>query len=335
MTIYDIAKLANCSASTVSRVINGRGGVGPRKREEIENLLKQHNYMPDENARSLVMQTSKTIGILVDNTSSDHMAAGIIQIENELMSRGYFCFIKRIDFTRDGITNGIQTMLRHRVIGVLCMGVIFRDEREFLSTELAQYLPSIPIVLVNHMQTLPNPNVYAVGTDERTGFENSVGLLAARGCRNLVLLIDTGRRSTAIIRRGFELGLQGHPGINGHVLEDLPLDIENGNAICERILKEMPAVDGIIASRAFIAIGVMYALQDRGITIPNQVKIIAEGGTTSCKICRPAMTSLDTMLTPCATLSAATMLDVLSGKPTAHSVNLQLEIHERATTASE
>lgn len=46
MTIYDIAKLANCSASTVSRVINNRGGVGSKKREEIESLLRQHNYVP-------------------------------------------------------------------------------------------------------------------------------------------------------------------------------------------------------------------------------------------------------------------------------------------------
>ena len=43
MTIYDIAKLANCSASTVSRVINNRGGVGSKKREEIEFLLRKHN----------------------------------------------------------------------------------------------------------------------------------------------------------------------------------------------------------------------------------------------------------------------------------------------------
>ena len=119
MTIYDIAKLANCSASTVSRVINNRGGVSKKKREEIAALLHKHNYVPDENARSLVMQTNRTIGILMDNTSSEHMSEGVLRIEYELMAHGYFCFIKLIEPTEEGITEGIQSLLRHRVAGEL------------------------------------------------------------------------------------------------------------------------------------------------------------------------------------------------------------------------
>ena len=78
--------------------------------------------------------------------------------------------------------------------------------------------------------------------------------------------------------------------------------------------------------------GVLYTLQDLGIKVPEQIALISEGGNNTCRVCRPAMTNLDTMLTLCATLSANTILNVLNSRPVAHSVNLQLELHERATT---
>lgn len=62
MTIYDIAKIAGVSASSVSRVVNGKPGVNSATREKIQALLKEHNYVPDTNARNLVTQSNKTIG---------------------------------------------------------------------------------------------------------------------------------------------------------------------------------------------------------------------------------------------------------------------------------
>ena len=333
MTIYDIAKLANCSASTVSRVINNRGGVGSKKREEIESLLRQHNYVPDENARSLVMQTNNMIGILVDAIDSEHMTEGIIRIEYELMQQGYFCFIKCIEPSKQGVTDGMQTLTRYRVAGAVCVGNTFRDEYTYVSKEVERFIPNIPVVMVNQMKAFPNANIYTVGTDERTGFENSVNLLAERGCRHIALLLDVGRRSGKIIRSGFELGIQNHPEVTGAVFDDLPVGMQYGQEICDHVLREMPDVDGIIACRVMMGVGVLYALNDMKISVPGQIAMIVEGGDKSCRICRPTITNLDTMLTLCATLSANTILDVLKGRPVAHSVNLQLELHERATTS--
>lgn len=158
------------------------------------------------------------------------------------------------------------------------MGIVFRDKKEYVSKEAAHYLADIPLVMVNHMQSFPNPNIYTVGTDERTGFENSVNLLVERGCRNLVLLLDKNRRSAHIIRRGFEAGLQNHPDVKGLVYENIPVEMEAGAPLCERILQDMPDVDGIIAARTTIGAGVLYALQDRNIKVPEDVMMISEGG---------------------------------------------------------
>ena len=95
MTIYDIAEMAGVSASSVSRVINGKPGVNRKKRAEIEALLHEHHYMPDENARNLVLQENHTVGILTDNLNEDvRMSDGLVRAEYELLRNGYYCFVK-------------------------------------------------------------------------------------------------------------------------------------------------------------------------------------------------------------------------------------------------
>ena len=58
MTIYDIAKEAGVSASTVSRVINGKPGISENTRKKIQTLLKKYSFTPDAAARGLVTQSS-------------------------------------------------------------------------------------------------------------------------------------------------------------------------------------------------------------------------------------------------------------------------------------
>ena len=62
MTIYDIAKQAGVSASTVSRVINNKPGINAQTRKRVQKLLNENHYTPNEAARGLVMQSSKIIG---------------------------------------------------------------------------------------------------------------------------------------------------------------------------------------------------------------------------------------------------------------------------------
>ena len=76
MTIYDIAKEAGVSASTVSRVVNNKPGVHPSTKEKIEKLLKKYHYSPNEMARGLIKQSNHMIGILVADIRNVHYTDG-------------------------------------------------------------------------------------------------------------------------------------------------------------------------------------------------------------------------------------------------------------------
>jgi len=88
MTIYDIAKKAGVSASTVSRVINNKPGIKKETRERIQKLLEESHYSPNEAARGLVNQASKIIGILISDIRTTHHTEGVYYMEREFVKLG-------------------------------------------------------------------------------------------------------------------------------------------------------------------------------------------------------------------------------------------------------
>jgi len=69
--------LAGVSPSTVSRALNDKPGVSRKKRELIQKILEENNYIPDENARSLVTQRTRMVGIVTDDLDSQHQNEAI------------------------------------------------------------------------------------------------------------------------------------------------------------------------------------------------------------------------------------------------------------------
>ena len=76
MTIYDIAQEAGVSASTVSRVLNGKKGVSVGTRLRIESLLQKYDFEPNASAQGLVSQSSKLVGIIMSDIRTPHHAEG-------------------------------------------------------------------------------------------------------------------------------------------------------------------------------------------------------------------------------------------------------------------
>ncbi|MDD4849710.1 MAG: LacI family DNA-binding transcriptional regulator [Gemmiger sp.] len=331
MTIYDIAKLAGVSASSVSRVINGKPGVNKGKREKIEELLRQHNYKPDLNARSLVMQANHTIAILIDNLVYPRHRGGISMVEDELTHRGYNCVVKYIPAGENTMEACMAELAGQHLEGIVCFGPSFRNHEKVRSA-VSQHQPHTPVVLVNHMGGVGLDNVYSVGANEREGFTRCVELLASRGRKEIALLLDSDRVSASTIQEGFEQGIDKFQKVRGMVYTDIPLSLEGGVEAVRRILREHPRLDGLICANDLIAIGAMNELLDQGIRVPEQISIIGEENSLYCEICRPKLSSLDTMLNSLMLMAVRTLRDAIEGRETSHSITLSCDIVERGTT---
>lgn len=331
MTIYDIAKMAGVSASSVSRVINGKPGVNRAKREQIEKLLQQFHYAPDENARSLVTQSNRTIGILTDDIVAARQSEGTAKIQNELLKHGYFCFVKYIGCGPDAIEQGAADLAKRRVEGTLFLGTSFRKKEE-VTRAVRRYLKNTPVVLVHHTERSDLDNVYCVGADEKKGFIRCVEHMVGKGRKNIVLMLDEARQSAAIIKDGFETGIRAFPDVHGCVYSGVEPTVDGGAAMLERVWAEHPETDALICAQDLIAIGAIHALQARGLSVPGDVSVMGEDNSAFCEVCRPKLTSLDTMLSMSTLMSARILLDVLAGQEQSRKITLEMEIVERATT---
>ena len=331
MTIYDIAKLAGVSASSVSRVVNGKPGVNRALREKIQKLLQEYHYVPDTNARNLVMQSTRTIGILTDDIDTLHQIEAAHRVEYELMRNGYYCFSKYISRSADAVEEGMMDMARHRVEGAVCLGDAFCNV-EAVTRAVQRHLPNTPVVMVHNTMTFPLPNIYSIGADEKEGIESCVDFLAARGRKNLALVINKNRISAPLIRASFEGGVKRNPGVQGTVYTGIADTVEGGEQLACQLLQEKTPVDGMICTTDLIAIGVLNILKEQGVPVPQQIALLGEHNSSFCETCRPRLSSLDAMITMSSIMAARTMLDVLDGREPSHHVTLRMTIVERGTT---
>ena len=89
MTIKDIAKLSGVGVSTVSRVLNDRPDVSEESRRRVLEVIAEHNYLPNNSARSLVRTKSDTVGLVVRGVQNPCYTDIIRAIEHKLDLAGY------------------------------------------------------------------------------------------------------------------------------------------------------------------------------------------------------------------------------------------------------
>ena len=89
MNIYDVSERANVSIATVSRVINGNPNVSEKTRNRVLAVMDELGYTPNVFARSLGLNTMRTIGIMCADSSDPWLAGAIYYLEQELRRSGY------------------------------------------------------------------------------------------------------------------------------------------------------------------------------------------------------------------------------------------------------
>lgn len=329
MTIYDIAKIAGVSASSVSRVINSKPGVNPETRQRVLKTIEKYNYSPNAVARGLVCQTTKTVGILVADIRNIHHTEGAYHIEQELIAAGYCCIILNTGIEDQDKINAIQILSRRRVDGIVMMGSTFQSEAVREAVEL--YLQDRPVVLVNGW--LDCPDVYGILTDEQGGVASCVEYLIKKGCKHIAFVQDASSTpSNQHKKAGYQngaaqLGLDPSQWI--YITEN---SLDGGEQATLRLLKEHPEVDGIVYAVDLLAAGGLHALRRKGVNVPDQICVIGVDDSDYARICTPTLTSLDTKNIDVGIMAARIVMDHLSGKRNTRRVMILPDLVIREST---
>src|SRR6476619_5096237 len=157
ITIYDVAREANVSIATVSRVVNGNPNVKPATRKKVSDVIDRLGYRPNAVARGLASKKTTTVGVIIPDISSTYYSELARGIEDIATMYKYNIILSNSDQNMDKELHLLNTMLGKQVDGLVFMGGNITAEH----VEEFEKSP-VPIVLAGSIEaseTIPSVNI--------------------------------------------------------------------------------------------------------------------------------------------------------------------------------
>ena len=326
MNIYDIAKEAGVSITTVSRVINKKGYVSEKTRKKIQDVLDRNEYQPSGIARGLATGSMKTVAIVVVDVRVPHYALTSYIMEQKLSEEGYMVLVCNTGEGEEDCRKYLRMLAQRQVDGIILVGSIFN---RLCDDETLNLLSNIPIVMANGK--IDRENIYGVLVDEAYGMELATAHLYKTGRRKLAYVIDkytnaANRKLEGYIREMKRLGYE-NPEKDVY---RTPYGLEGGAQIAG-ILKEK-GYDGVVFGEDLTAVGAMNEWRNQGIKIPEEIALIGCNNSEYSYICNPPLTTVNNKGEVLSELTVQMLLDVLSKKKELASLVVLPELVIRETT---
>ena len=277
--IKDVAKLANVSVATVSRVINNKGYVNGETKKMVEVAIEELNYIPNEFARSLFKKVSKTIGVIFPHLSNSFYYSVLEGIEEEAFKKGYKVMICNTHEDKERELEYLKQFVRYNIDGLITGS---NSDVQFKYEEL-----NIPLVSIDRIIDDAIPSVMS---DNEGGGCLAAEKLINGGCTNIVhfrgpsMLLTVQQRTL-----GFEKQLK-TKGI-GCTQVDLAF-IDPEIELIRDYLEKHPEIDGVFCDSDLIAAGVLFVLGRLGKHVPDEVQVIGYDNTSLANLVTPKLTTV-------------------------------------------
>lgn len=271
ITIKDVAREAGVSVATVSRALNGLGGMSGETREYVLEVCERMAYVPNTLARGLVMQHTQTIGIIMPDITSPFYSKLMVLAAREAKLLGY-----QVLFCNSFRNYDMEMDYFKLLIGNQVEGILFFPVGEESAKNLYHFLRYVPIVALNQMPER-NPIPY-VCTDEAKCGEIAANYMIDCGFKSLLFIGYEGMRLSHRQRiSGFCQAVK-RAGVQGEIFETedrYKSSFERGYYQFSSFLnqkRELP--EAVIAASDATANGVIKACMERNIKIPEELSLI-------------------------------------------------------------
>lgn len=329
MNIYDIAKEAGVSISTVSRVLNDKGYVSEKTKARIQEVLKKNKYQPSAIARGLVSGTMKNVAIVTVDVRHPHYAMTTFIMEQKLTGLGYMVLVCNTGSRKEECMKYIRMLSRNQVEGVILVGSEFNDLCD--PKELGEFLPETPIVMANGELKLPN--VQSVLVDEGYGVQLAVQHLYDKGHRNIAFVMDVKKDAGIRKRDGFlrKMKQLGYDDAAERILYT-KYGAGGGEEAAKKIVGGSRRFDAVIFTEDLTAVYAMNALQNMGYRIPEDVAVVGCNNSEYSRISNPPLTTINNKGELLSELSVQLLENLMTGKSEKASLIIRPELAVRQTT---
>ena len=287
VTIYDVAREANVSMATVSRVVNGNQNVKPATRKKVLEVIERLEYRPNAVARGLASKKTTTVGVIIPDISNNLYAELARGIEDIATMYRYNIILANSDQNEGKELTLLDTMLSKQVDGIVMMS----DKVTEKIQDSMDHSP-VPIVLagsVDELKEVPSVNI--------NYFEAAYEAVK--------VLIDNGHKRIAFISGPTSYTITQYKlAAYKKALEDAGLVVDeslivseegtydSGIAAYEEVSQVENAPTAYFAGSDELAIGIIHGVQDTGKQVPADIEVISFENSKLARMVRPQLSSV-------------------------------------------
>lgn len=329
ITIYDVAREANVSMATVSRVVNGNQNVKPATRKKVLDCIERLGYRPNAVARGLASKKTTTIGVIVPDISKSYYAELSRGIADIATMYEYNIILSNSDKRMTREMELLDDLLGKQVDGLIFMSDSLSEE---IKNEMAT--ANVPIVLAGTLDS--STDLATVNIDHEQAAYDAVKKLIDNGHKRIAhvsgpLTRDINRYCKKV---GYERALldAGLPIYEEYFIEtDNTYDDAYEKWRLLRKLEEKPTA--IFAGNDDIAVGMMNGIRDDGYSIPDDFEVICFQHTLLSRAVRPQLTTIVVPLYDLGAVSMRLLTKMMNGEEIAETnVLLPYRMEERQST---
>lgn len=320
INIKDIARICGVGVSTVSRAINNHPDINPETKNMIMQVIKEHNYIPNNSARNLKRTDSKAIAVLIKGISNPFFSKMIRIFEEEIHRKKYSFIMQHVDASENEVDVALELIKEKKPRGIVFLGGFFSHSRE----KLEQL--TVPFVLstIGMTDSLEDSSSYSwVSVDDFAESYKMTDYLCKLGHKRILILAATrddesiGRlRLDGYKKALLDNGLEADEALC--VFSEVGRDcytMDYGYTSMSRILKEkkvdFTAVYGISDS---IAIGACKAITEFGRKIPEDYSVAGFDGLDIAHYYNPTLTTIRQPVEEMAEATIKILFDVIRGR---------------------
>jgi DNA-binding LacI/PurR family transcriptional regulator len=286
-TIADVARRAEVSTATVSRVLAGHGRARPETRERVRAAARELGYRPSGVARSLRQRATRTLGLIVTDIENPFFPQLVRAVEDAARDLGYAILLCNADDDPERESGYLDLLVDRWVDGiVIAASSLGARHREWLANA------PLPIVLVNSTDT--QIGLPTIGSDNRAGGAIAAHYLAELGHRRFGLITAPPRNLDGPDRLAGARDALREAGIDDRavLVATAEAGVAGGQSAAEEILRREPGTTGIIAYNDLMAIGAMRAVRAAGRRIPVDVSVVGFDDVDLAAYVDPPLTTI-------------------------------------------
>ncbi|MFC3747787.1 LacI family DNA-binding transcriptional regulator [Paenibacillus sp. GCM10012306] len=326
VTIKDIAKMADVSISTVSRVVNNSKPVNDEVRKRVLDAIKQTNYRPDLTGGGAGGSNDNLIGVIIPQSNNTVLDDFNLGIRNLAELYGYEVIVGLTDSSMESELHYLDLFRRLGTRGNILVGSVPQQEHLELIAASA-----VPCVLAGQASQIPSlPSVHL---DNITASYEAVTYLIQKGHRSIAMIRAAGESSVGGDRYlGYRQALEdaGIPVKESWVVES-GFSVEDGRLAMSNILNSGEQPTAVFCSTDWMAVGAMNYLIDSGLRIPEDVAVFGFDNSYVASLVRPKLSSVEYSGTEIGRTATRTLIKLIKGEavsPSHTNVAHHLKIRE-------